>query len=104
MRRQSSSYANDWLANVRWGYVTLRTSRPYKKAGSGLGERIEYDAGARDDVAFLASYQQQVARRIGMSERRWRDIAKERTVPRGTTAERITRIATEYRLTSQARS
>lgn len=51
------------------------------------------------DIAYLAEFPQKlVAERIGMSERRWRDIAQGKTQPRATTAARIVRIANDWRL------
>lgn len=60
---------------------------------------IEYE---RDELAehidYLAQFpQKDVARNIGMSERRWRDIAQGKTEPRASTAGRISRVANERR-------
>jgi hypothetical protein len=51
------------------------------------------------DVAYLAQFPQEAtAREIGMSERRWRDIARGKTKPRAATAVRIRQVAEAYRL------
>ncbi|HLY02342.1 MAG TPA: hypothetical protein VKR56_07560 [Candidatus Cybelea sp.] len=51
-----------------------------------------------EDIAYLAQFPQvAIAHEIGMSERRWGDIARGRTRPRDATAGRIARVASERR-------
>lgn len=61
---------------------------------------IEYERdGLAEDVGYLAQFPQaEVASEVGMSERRWRDIVKGLSQPRGRTAERIRTLAAERRL------
>lgn len=68
--------------------VTLRPDQP-----------VEYERDdLADDIDYLSQFpQKEIAGEIGMSERRWRDIAKWRTKPRAATAERIARVASDRR-------
>lgn len=63
-------------------------------------EPVEYDRDELDgDIDYLAQFPQaEVASEIGMSERRWRDIVKGVSQPRGATAERIRVLAAKRRL------
>ena len=54
-------------------------------------------------LAYLARLpQKQIAAEIGISERRWGDIARGRTKPRPTTAERIREAARARRLDQES--
>jgi hypothetical protein len=61
---------------------------------------VEYERnGLAEDIAYLAQFPQKaIACEIGMSDRRWRDIARGRTRPRAATAERIRQAAEVYKL------
>ncbi len=67
---------------------------------------VEYERDdLADDIAHLSQFPQKpVAAAIGISERRWRDIANAKTKPRQATAARIARVANEHRFHSGGRS
>ncbi len=62
-------------------------------------EPVEYEPDdLAEDIAYLAQFPQEGrAREIGMSERRWRDIAQGKTRPGAATTERIRHVADERR-------
>jgi hypothetical protein len=68
--------------------ATLEADRP-----------VEYDCDElAEDIGYLAQLPQKaIAREIGMSERRWRDIAQGKTQPRDVTAARIKSVAGKRR-------
>lgn len=56
-----------------------------------------------EDIAVLATLpQESAAREIGITARRWRDLVKGKSQPRGATAESIACVAGGYRLSSSA--
>jgi hypothetical protein len=92
------------VRSVRLARIGKEIDRLDEDEGASLEDDgpVEFErASLADDIAFLASFPQEVtAREIGMSARRWRDLAKGRAMPRGATAESIARLAAQYRLSS----
>jgi hypothetical protein len=60
---------------------------------------VEYELDTlAEDIAYLAQFpQKETASAIGMSDRRWRDIARGIAKPRDSTAARIAQVACEGR-------
>lgn len=102
------------------GRLALRSARPVHMGkevdrldqddGATLEDKepIEYEyEGLVDDIAFLARHPQEgMAREIGISVRRWRDIVKGDAKPRGHTVERIARVSAgrRFSLSAEAKS
>jgi hypothetical protein len=74
------------------GGASLKPDQPIEYGGDDLA----------DHIAYLGSFPQETtARDLGLSRRRWRDLVKGRAKPHSRTAERIARIAAQYRTTNE---
>ncbi len=94
------------LRSIRLSRIGKEIDRLEQDEASSLEGRktIEFEPPRGDvkaDIAYLATFpQESTAHDIGISERRWRDIAKGIAKPRRATAERIALLAAQYRLSS----
>jgi hypothetical protein len=88
----------------------IRIGKEVDRLGGDEGATLEPDQPVEFDhdelaeaIAYLAQLPQKaIAAEIGMSERRWRDIAQGKTKPRTGTAERIRCAANEHRVLLQS--
>jgi hypothetical protein len=92
-----------WLHVKQYGKVARigkEVDRLDEDEDAALESELPVDYGRDDlaeDVAYLAQFPQEAtAAEIGISERRWRDIATGKSVPREATARRIARAAQEH--------
>jgi hypothetical protein len=79
--------------------IGKEVDRPDEDEGASLEPElpVEYERDAlAEDIAYLARFPQAtIAAEVGISERRWRDIATGKSIPREATARRIARTAQE---------
>jgi hypothetical protein len=118
VRQAASFHSTKLIRTTYYGGRGLRVrSKHLERIGKEV-DRLDEDEGAAlqpelpiayerddldDDVGYLSQFQQKaVAEEIGMSERRWRDIAAGRAMPREATAQRIRKVAERWRLGSAA--
>lgn len=78
--------------------TSLDNDGPLNYDAKAKRKRVRWFDGLRSAVDYLARFPQaQIAEALGISERRWRDIFKGRSIPHRRRQRMIIRLAAEYR-------